>query len=338
MSLHHLPEYTAKPCINTYPHPNEGEHTHTHTHTHTRPRVSIPYLSRNTQPGKIRQVARTTAASHSGAFHAHLNTYRVSIFRERQPEVLAVPWGVPGDADEVEISREHRPRTRHRGPSAFNRLSGISEVPDWQLAESGQSQFEPSVSLEFRQPSHRHPPPWALHQPPHRSHLFHSCTPGHTAVTGSLLGCQADQTSPLSNLFRDCPSKADKIPDSLWESWKPPTSFPPNLQLCLHLPLSHFLLPGLVLTIPRIYLPPQGLCTCCFLCQNSLPADLPMPGSSSAFGSQSQCSSSGVLRALLDLKESWPWAPFFSHSPSWHLPLSEVTLFRYSLIWSLSSP
>lgn len=112
------------------------------------------------------------------------------------------------------------------------------------------------------------------------SHCFYSCPPGHTAVTGSFLQYQSDHLSPTQMALKTT------HPNSPSGSSKPHTCFPLTyFQLGLLHPLSHFL--------PRIHLPPQGLCTCYFLCQNPLPGNLPMSGFSSMLGSQSKRTSSG---------------------------------------------
>ena len=142
---------------------------------------------------------------------------------------------------------------------------------------------------------------------------------------------QLSQVSPLSYTS---PAHLQRLPVKSRQNPKFPTGifrafhilFPNKSITASLLSTPHFLHPGLVPTICRAFA----------LAVSS--ARTPTPGSSFAFESQSKCTSSGLLRALHDLRRPLALGLFFSHSPAWPLPTSDATLFRYLLICSLSSP
>lgn len=137
--------------------------------------------------------------------------------------------------------------------------------------------------------------PRPLHQPPNISLLLFLPT-GHLTVTGSVLKGQSDHASPLLKSPPKTAHQSRAIPISHQNFQSSCSSSLTNLQL----PLSHF---------PTCYTlawfqQPLGLHShpralhCCSLCQKSLLCIFPMPGSSSTFGSQSKCTSLGLLCAL----------------------------------------
>ena len=134
---------------------------------------------------------------------------------------------------------------------------------------------------------------------------------------------------PCSNPSKDCPSKQSNSnfpsefskPSQLFPNKSPTASsshFPTCYTLaCFQQPLDYTPTPGLCTAVPSARSLFCAFSHAWLLLHIWVPVQMHLLGPS--------------LRPLESKRATWTWPPF-----SWHLPPSDVTLFRYLLIRSLS--
>lgn len=104
---------------------------------------------------------------------------------------------------------------------------------------------------------------WPPHRPANRLCCFHACPAGHMQSQAASSSVNQIIPVPRSDLSKDCPSKANKIPSSPLASPKPSTSFLSQISSVSPLP-SHTSHSLAWFQQSLGYASHQGLCTCCF--------------------------------------------------------------------------